>query len=570
MLRMNLFIPNRSTYMPTFVPRSIIFVVILVLSSFIAIAVASAEALINPESISLPKGYKIEAVVKNLSVPTTAIFDNEDLLVAESGFANTAAPRIVRISSKGEVSIVASEGLRGPVTGLLMFENKLYVSHRGKVSIVGNDGKLQDIVTGLPSEGDHQNNNIVKGPDGKIYMGQGTTTNSGVVGIDNFANDWLQDSPKAHDVPCVDITLQGINYETENPLTKEDDMVTTGAYKAFGIPSEALETIKGNEKCSGSILRFNPDGTGLEMYAWGMRNPYGLEFDSNGHLWSTFHGADVRGSRDIFDDPDYLVEVKKDAWYGWPDYFDGESVEAGRFNALGEPAPQTLWTKHPPLTEAYLTIDPHEAANGLDFSPGGKFGYKGDAFVAMFGTFTPITTGINIKPVGFRVARVNLKNREVVDFASNKVIGPSYLNRQGGFNRPSDVVFGPDDSLYVVDWGAAVATEKGIELVPGTGLVWRIYKDDQKALRPNGAIAVPVKAEPKDERRTLIRNVAESYKMLSSQIFLLVVLPIIAILVTLYFFKKAIPPVVKEIKHETKVVKKIVKKNVKKARSKRK
>ncbi len=59
---------------------------------------------------------------------------------------------------------------------------ELYISHKGIVSIVEEDKTLRDIVTDLPSLGDHQNNNIVLGPDGKIYMGQGTTTNSGVVG----------------------------------------------------------------------------------------------------------------------------------------------------------------------------------------------------------------------------------------------------------------------------------------------------------------------------------------------------------------------------------------------------
>src|SRR5688500_18287466 len=43
--------------------------------------------------VKLPEGYRIEPVVINLSVPTTAIFDGNDLLVAESGWAKTAPPR---------------------------------------------------------------------------------------------------------------------------------------------------------------------------------------------------------------------------------------------------------------------------------------------------------------------------------------------------------------------------------------------------------------------------------------------------------------------------------------------
>src|SRR5205823_3403025 len=151
----------------------------------------------------------IEVVVANLSVPTTAIFDGNDLLVAESGWVNTALPRILRIKPDWTTSVVASDGLRDPVTGLLVKDGKLYVSHRGKVSVVEADGKLRDIVTDLPSLGDHQNNNIVLGPDGKIYMGQGTVTNSGVVGVDNYIFGWLPMHPSIHDIPCKDITLVG-------------------------------------------------------------------------------------------------------------------------------------------------------------------------------------------------------------------------------------------------------------------------------------------------------------------------------------------------------------------------
>ena len=52
-------------------------------------------------------------------------------------------------------------------------------------------GGLRDLVTGLPSLGDHHNNQIAAGPDGKIYFGQGVATNSGVVGVDNFVFGWL-------------------------------------------------------------------------------------------------------------------------------------------------------------------------------------------------------------------------------------------------------------------------------------------------------------------------------------------------------------------------------------------
>lgn len=399
---------------------------------------------IEAEDVNVADGYRLEAVAINLTVPTTAIFDGEDLLVAESGYTNAGQPRVVRIRRDGATEIVASEGLNPPVTGLAVRDGRIYVSHAGKVSIV-QGGALKDIVTDLP-HGDHHNNKIVFGPDGRIYMGQGTTTNTGVVGIDNYLFGWLKERPTLHEVPCKDITLAGENFETENPLTDADDQVTTGAYKPFGTASTPGEVIRGNVKCGGSIVRFNPDGSGFELVAWRLRNPFGVQFDSSGQLWTTNHGADVRGSRNVFNDPDYLVRVTEGAWYGFPDFFDGKPVTDARFNAPEKAKPTMLWRDHPQRSDAFVTFASHAGANGLAFSPGGAFGFDGDAFVAAFGTFAPVTTGININPAGFGVLRVNMKTREIEEFVENDLPGPAYLNGSEGLNRPSDVLFGPDNA----------------------------------------------------------------------------------------------------------------------------
>jgi glucose/arabinose dehydrogenase len=462
--------------------------------------------------VKLNEGYRIEPLISNLSVPTTAAFDGNDLLLVESGWANTAPPRILRIKPDWSVSEVAGAGLEGPVTGVLVHNGQIFVSHAGKVSVVEAGGNLRDIVTDLPSKGDHQNNNIALGPDGKIYMGQGTVTNSGVVGVDSYIFGWLSKNPDVYEIPCKDITLVGENFETENPLTPEDDKVTTGAYKPFGTPSQPGEVIKGNVKCGGSIVRFNPDGSGFELVAWGLRNPFGLEFDAQGKLWSAYHGADVRGSRSIFDDPDYMVQVKEGAWYGWPDFYDGEPVTADRFDDIIEPKPNTLWKEHPALEKPFTTFDPHAGANGIDFSPGGSFGLEGDAFVAMFGTFAPVTTGPNVTPSGFSVARVNMKDGTVHDFVSNNVPGPSYINQTKGLDRPSDVVFAPDDSMYIVDWGASTVTDEGLKLTPLTGVVWRVYKDGEPALRPEGPLKVEAPPQiPEEQRNPEVQNVPQAW-----------------------------------------------------------
>ncbi|MCA1554573.1 MAG: hypothetical protein LC737_09365 [Chloroflexi bacterium] len=61
----------------------------------------------NLADIKLEKGYRIEPVIVNLSVPTTAVFDGSDLLIAESGWQRTAKPRVIRVKPDGTTTVLA-------------------------------------------------------------------------------------------------------------------------------------------------------------------------------------------------------------------------------------------------------------------------------------------------------------------------------------------------------------------------------------------------------------------------------------------------------------------------------
>ena len=63
-----------------------------------------------------------------------------------------------------------------------------------------------------PAFGDHFTGGIAFGPDGWIYVGHGTVTNSGVVGEDNFQRGWASSFPEMYDVPARDIVLAGMNF----------------------------------------------------------------------------------------------------------------------------------------------------------------------------------------------------------------------------------------------------------------------------------------------------------------------------------------------------------------------
>jgi glucose/arabinose dehydrogenase len=321
-------------------------------------------------------------------------------------------------------------------------------------------------------------------------------TNTGVVGSDNAAYGWLTDNPRLHDVPARDIVLAGRNYEDRDVLHDLARTIRTGAYVPFGTETLPGQVVPGSVKASGAILRCRPDGSELEVVAWGLRNPYGLAFDAEGRLYATEHGSDARSQRQILGDFDDLYRIEEGRWYGWPDFASGIRLDDPRWGEGGhgrEPVLAEFPEPEPPMP--VVSFKPHAAANGLAISPGGAFGFAGEAFVALFGDLAPITTPRLGTPAGFKVVRVDLDGRRIQDFAVNRIAGPASKLPHDGFERPSHCAFGPDGALYVTDFGEIdLAPEKaGIQVQAESGSVWRIRREPSvpAGLLPPEPIVIP-------------------------------------------------------------------------------
>lgn len=446
---------------------------------------------INAEDIALLKEYRVEMVAEKFTFPTSITFDEDgNPYVVESGYSYGevfTTPKLIRIEKDGTKKVVAEGEKNGPWNSVFYHNGNFIIaeggqSEGGKILSVTQDGKITELITGLPSKGDHHTNAAIAGDDGYIYFGQGTATNSGVVGLDNFKFGWLKRFPDFHDIPCEDIELTGENYETDNPFN--EGRAVTGAFSPFNQKTEKGQVIKGKIPCSGSIMRIPLKGGEVELIAWGLRNPYGLAFSEVGDLYVTDNGYDDRGSRPVWGSGDYLWKVIKGGWYGWPEFVGGEhSVSSDMHDPPGEPTPKKLINnlrKTAARPTAYFGV--HSSSNGIDFSRSDEFGFKGEAFVAQFGDQAP-GVGKVLHPVGYKVVRVNIENGTINDFAVNKgdENGPASYLGEGGLERPVAVRFSPDGrSLYIVDFGVLLNSDKGSFPKEQTGVVWRITRKEEQ------------------------------------------------------------------------------------------
>jgi len=458
----------------------------------------------DPAAAEVPQGYKVEAVVTDLVYPSCAEQDPAgNLYVAEAGYVygDRAAPaRVWQIAKNGDMRIVADQ-LNGPITGLLWYENQLYITHKGKVSILESTGNVRDIVTDLPSLGDHFNNELAVGPDGKLYFGQGTATNSGVVGVDNFVFGWLGEHPDFHDRPAHDIKVTGPEFVTLDPIiltAKEPALVRTGPFNAFGQGAVKGGVVKGQTKANGTILRMNPDGSNLEVFAWGLRNPYGIAWTQQGRLFAADNGYDDRGSRPVANAPDVIWEIAQNGWYGWPDYVAGEPITDAKFQAPKKNALKFILQDHPPVQQPFIKLPVEAAVTQLDISRSDKFGFEGQLFVGEVGDMSPVVGPRH--PVGYQVARIDPLTRKAETFFHTRqdALGPAENHLEyvqtAGPKRIVGVRFSPNgDALYVADIGAIAifpSPTPAIQAFPGTGVIWRITKEGTPVSGPPAGLSI--------------------------------------------------------------------------------
>ena len=455
-----------------------------------------ARPRVDPRDLVVPDGYRVEVVVVGLSFPTgMAIGPDGTVFLLEGGSTWPTRPylpaRVLRLTPDGHLDAIGEEPLGGP-RGVAVHDGGLFVSDKGGYTsrIVRYDlasGERSVVVDGLPDGGWHEPGGPVFGPDGLMYFGQGSVSQNGVVLPQGFTVD-LAKHPHAHDVPGQDVTLTGNNVQSYDPTSPYPYYVETGAFKPFGVPATPGEVVRGELKCSSGVWRCRPDGTGLELLAWGVRNPYGMAFGDDGGLYVSDNDYEETGDRAIANDPDRIWRIRTadlphgsvstPDWFGFPDICgDGLPVwHESHLPRRGTPAKPLLQDPPPWAGPAIYLDKPHSCMTKMDFCRSDAFGHRGRLFVCEWGTLAPINSP---RPEdlehGFKVVAVDVGTGTAIDFAHNGRPGPASALGTAGLERPVDCAFSPDGrSLYLLDFGVARVEEAGMFAFAHTGVLWRI------------------------------------------------------------------------------------------------
>jgi len=213
------------------------------------------------------------------------------------------------------------------------------------------------------------------------------------------------------------------------------------------IGSRSNDSDNAAEADRARIFEFNPDGSGQNVCAWGIRNAVGIAFrPGSDELWMSTNERDELG-----DDlpPDYISSVKPGGFYGWPWFYVGNHVDPRHKGKHAELADKVVVPD--------VLVQAHSATLNLCFYTGDQFPaeYKGDIFAAFHGSWN------RKKRTGYKIVRVPF------DRSTGKARG-EYEDFVTGFVTPEGNVWGRPVGITVAKDGSLLFSEDG------NGTIWRV------------------------------------------------------------------------------------------------
>jgi len=342
-------------------------------------------------------GFEVSLFADNLDNPrSTYVLPNGDILVVETtrewpdrpDRPEKSANRITLFrdtnkDGKPDLRETFLTGLNMP-HGMLLVGNWFYVGNTngvvrypyrsGQTKIDGKGEKILD----LPAGGHYTRNLIADAAGKKIYVAIGSASN-----IDED-NQWEKDQRRA------------------------------------------------------GIVEMNPDGSGARIFANGLRNPVGMDWEPETNvLWTVVNERDLLGDDLV---PDYLTSVREGTFYGWPFSYFGQNEDPRKKGQRPDLVAKAIKPDY--------AVGSHVAALGLAFYRGKALPqrYHGGAFLGMHGSWNRSAM------VGYKVSFVPFKNGKpagpMEDILTGFVANEKTFDAYG---RPIGVTVAPDGSLLVAD-----------------------------------------------------------------------------------------------------------------------
>jgi glucose/arabinose dehydrogenase len=204
-------------------------------------------------------------------------------------------------------------------------------------------------------------------------------------------------------------------------------------YVPVGAPCNICES---KDEIYASLTRINPDGSGREIFAKGIRNTVGFTWHpQTKELWFTDNGRDMLGD----DIPPCELNRAPQAGmhFGYP-YCHGGTIKDPEF---GNKRPCS------DFTVPAQNLGPHTAPLGLKFYTGSMFPeqYRNQLFIAEHGSWN------RSKKIGYRVSLVNVENNS--KSTGYETFASGWLDdaTQKVWGRPVDVLILNDGSILVSD-----------------------------------------------------------------------------------------------------------------------
>lgn len=220
---------------------------------------------------------------------------------------------------------------------------------------------------------------------------------------------------------------------TRNLLARADG---SKLYVSVGSASNIADHGMEAEEGRAAIWELNPDGSAARVYASGLRNPVGMDWNpTTGALWVAVNERDMLGDNLV---PDYMTSVRPGGFYGWPYSYWGRTVDA-----RVEPQRSDLVAT---ALAPDFALGAHTASLGLMFYTDEAFPerYRNGAFVGQHGSWN------RSERVGYKVVFVPFTNGAPAGPVEDFLTG--FLNENGqAQGRPVGVTADRTGALLVAD-----------------------------------------------------------------------------------------------------------------------